>query len=78
MARFLLSKGAKISATDMSGATPLHTAAWWGRADVAGVLIAGGANVNAADRKGHTPLAVALERKNNEVVELLRKAGAKE
>lgn len=78
MATFLLSKGAKISATDMSGATPLHTAAWWGRADAAQVLIASGADVNARDRKGHTPLAVALERKNNEVVELLRKAGAKE
>jgi ankyrin repeat protein len=78
MAKFLLSKGAKISATDMSGATPLHTAAWWGRADVAGVLIASGADVNTRDQKGHTPLAVALERKNNDVVELLRKAGGKE
>jgi ankyrin repeat protein len=34
--------------------------------------------VKATDPKGHTPLAVALERKNPEVVELLRKAGAKE
>jgi ankyrin repeat protein len=78
MTRFLLSKGAKINATDTAGATPLHTAAWWGRPEVARTLIASGANVNATDQKGHTPLAVALERKNNDVVELLRKAGAKE
>jgi hypothetical protein len=78
MTRFLLSKGAKINATDRTGATPLHKAAWWGRADAAQVLIASGASVNATDQKGHTPLAVALERKNNDVVELLRKAGAKE
>jgi ankyrin repeat protein len=49
-----------------------------GGADVAGVLIASGANASAVDRKGQTPLAVALERKNNDVVELLRKAEAKE
>jgi ankyrin repeat protein len=78
MAKYLLSKGAKVNATDTAGATPLHEAAWWGRADVAGVLIASGADVSARDHKGQTPLAVALERKNNEVVELLRKAGAKE
>ena len=78
MAKFLLSKGAKTNATDITGATPLHGAAGSGRAEVAGVLIAGAADVNARDRKGRTPLAVALERQNNEVVELLRKAGAKE
>jgi hypothetical protein len=78
MARFLLSKGAKINATDRTGATPLHTAAWWGRTDVAQVLIASGAKVNATDQKGRTPLAVAQERKNDEVVELLRKAVPRE
>jgi len=78
MARFLLSKGAKVDAKDARGQTPLHAAAWWGRADVAAVLIAGGADVSATDGAGHTPLAVALERKNNEAAELLRKAGGKE
>ena len=41
------------------------------------LLIRNGADVDVKDQEGRTPLAVALERKNNEVVELLRTAGGR-
>jgi hypothetical protein len=63
---------------DSAGTPLLVLAVKQGDPAMVEMLIRNGADVNATDQKGHTPLAVALERKNNEVVELLRKAGAKE
>jgi len=63
---------------DSAGTPLLVLAVKQGDPAMVEMLIRNGADVNATDQKGHTPLAVALERKNNETVELLRKAGAKE
>jgi ankyrin repeat protein len=42
------------------------------------LLIANGANINATTNKGHVPLWYAKEKGHTEIVELLRKHGAKE
>jgi len=46
--------------------------------DVAEFLLVKGANLNAREEKGKTPLEVAKEEGHKEIVELLRKHGAKE
>lgn len=82
--RLLLNKGALVNVrTTGSGATPLHVAAGGRHEDrdyktVAELLISHGANVNAKDRDGKTPLILAQESGNVEIVEHLRKHGAKE
>ena len=63
---------------DSAGTPLLVLAVKQGNLAMVETLIRHGADVDTKDPDGHTPLAVALERKNNEVVELLRKAGAKE
>ena len=47
MAEFLLSKGANIEAKDKNESTPLHTAAFNGKKEVAELFIKAGANINA-------------------------------
>jgi ankyrin repeat protein len=42
------------------------------------LLIANGANVNAKDKYYPTPLSIARDKGSEEIVELLRKHGAKE
>ncbi|UCC99109.1 MAG: ankyrin repeat domain-containing protein, partial [Phycisphaerales bacterium] len=58
--------------------TPLHCAARYGHKEVAELLIAKGAGVNARNNEGQTPLDIAVEEGRPEIVELLRKHGAKE
>ena len=57
--------------------TPLHYAAR-GHKNVAELLLDNGADVNAKDKHGNTPLHKATLRGNKDIVELLRKHGAKE
>jgi len=73
---FLLTLGAGLRARDSREWTPLHSAAWAGRADVAAVLIAAGADVNAKAKLGLRPLHLAAIRCHKEVVELLLARGA--
>lgn len=40
-------------------------------------LIKGGADVNLADGKGHSPLALAMEKGQRNIIEILKRAGAK-
>jgi len=75
----LISKGADISASDFhQGLTLLHYAARGGHVDVAKVLISKGVDVNAKDNYGRSPLDLAKQQRQKEMVELLRKHGAKE
>ena len=61
--KFLVSKGANVNAKGVSGATPLHVAAFMSE-DVAIVkfLVSKGADVNAKDEDGLTPLDMARQR----------------
>jgi len=66
------------------GWTPLHKACWVGYNAVVEVLIANGADVNAESKNGKTPMSVATEIADEirgydeQIIELLRKHGAKE
>jgi len=62
---------------DSAGTPLLVLAVKQGNPAMVEMLIRSGADVDTKDREGQTPLAVALERKNNDVAELLGKAGAK-
>ena len=73
----LIAKGADVNAKDNWNWTPLHSAAY-GHKDIVELLITEGANVNARDGGSRTPLWYAKDEGNAEIVELLRKHGAKE
>jgi ankyrin repeat protein len=77
LANLLIDKGADVNAKDNWNWTPLHYAAY-GHKDIAELLIAKGADVDARDGGGSTPLWYAKDEGNTEIVELLRKHGAKE
>ena len=62
---------------DSAGTPLLVLAVKQGNPAMVEMLIRSGADVDTKDQEGQTPLAVALERKNNDVAELLGKAGAK-
>ena len=55
----------------------LHAAAYGGHKQIAELLIAKGVNVNAKEEHGATPLDLAIQFKNTETADLLRKHGAK-
>jgi pectate lyase len=77
----LIANGADVNAKRTGypqGDTPLHSAVRAGHKDIVGSLITKGADVNAEDKWGRTPLQVAKDKGHTEIVELLRKHGAKE
>jgi ankyrin repeat protein len=49
----------------------------YGHADAVGLLLASGADANAADANGTTPLQAALARNRSDMIEALRRAGAR-
>ena len=57
--------------------TALHQAAANGRKEMAEQLIAAGAEVNAKDKNGRTPLNWAIQFKDTEIADRLRKHGGK-
>ena len=76
--RWALNKGVDIDAKDNLGWTALHRAIVFEHPDTAKLLIAEGADVNIKDSEGKTALAWAQDRGHTEIVEVLKKHGAKE
>ncbi|MEO8435885.1 MAG: ankyrin repeat domain-containing protein [Pyrinomonadaceae bacterium] len=73
----LLDKGVNVNARDREGRQPLIEAAYWQHPDVVKLLIERAANVNARKVDGTTALTFAINLRNKEIEQILRKAGAK-
>jgi len=74
---WLITKRADVNATANLG-TPLHSAAFNRQVNTVEILLAKGADTNVKDSRGRTPLVFANNEGHTEIVELLRKHGAKE
>ena len=74
--RVPLERGADINVQNQIG-RPLHRASIYGALEVVRLLLEHGANVDAKDNDRETALQVAARHGHDEVVELLRKHGAK-
>ena len=76
--RFLLDHGAHIDAQAKDGDTPLLNAVFAENAPGVQALLTARANVKIKNKSGETALARAIKTKQSRIVELLRRAGAKE
>jgi len=77
--KLLISKGADVNGIkDDSLKTALHRAVINVHKGVAELFIDKGAHINAKDNQGRTPLWYAQDKGHTEIVELLRKHGAKD
>jgi ankyrin len=80
-AKFLLSKVANIDEKNTVGGykgyTPLFWAILHGETKVVKFLTENGADVNTLAENGNTPLSIANESGDNDIVEILKKHGAK-
>jgi ankyrin repeat protein len=78
--KLFLDRGADPNKAVGEGATPLTSAAGAGRLDVVQLLVQKGANVKAPNKFGITPLKAAAnaQKDREKIIEVLRKAGAKE
>ena len=73
-----LAAGAEVDAKDYDfGRTSLHIAAWQGHTEIIQLLIANGADVNAKGDGDVTPLDWAIQHKQTETADLIRKHGGK-
>jgi ankyrin repeat protein len=75
IARFLLANGADSNIADVTGATPLHTAASLGNEALVGLLIENGASPDVCDEEGETPLFYAVRDQRSSVVRKLCQYG---
>jgi ankyrin repeat protein len=76
--RLLIADGAEVDARDGLGRTPFAWAAHMGQADCVELLLASGAHIGSKDKKGMSAQDIARQDQNDQMVALLKKAGAKE
>ena len=74
--QILVSAGANVNTTTISGNTPLLIAACHKKLEISRILISGGANPNIMNWIGMTPLHWAVSSNDLEIVRLLISAGA--
>jgi len=67
----LLARGADVEAQDRYGGTPLHAAAYAGRAYLVDLLLDKGAHIEAKNNNGRTPLFTAFEKDQSKAARLL-------
>ncbi|XP_031478493.1 protein VAPYRIN-LIKE-like [Nymphaea colorata] len=72
-----VAQGASVDSRDQNGWTPLHRAAFKGRADVVQFLLDQGAQLDPLDNAGYTPLDCAAEAGHTHVAKLLICRGAR-
>ncbi len=77
MAKYLYQHGSDPNAASPNGITPLHGAVMFNQPKMAEWLLERGAKPN-LKYDGKTPLAMALEKKQIEMIEVLRSHGGKE
>lgn len=75
--KYLVEKGADITAQDIGGATALHLAIWKGYTPIALYLLEQGASGHVMSKDGLTPLDIAGMRGNKEVSSAIEKATPK-
>ncbi|MBN1798262.1 MAG: ankyrin repeat domain-containing protein [Spirochaetales bacterium] len=74
----LIQRGANINLQDKNDRdSALHMAAAQGHADVVKLLLAKGARLDIHNKEGKTPLDLAREAENQEIIDILLQAGAK-
>jgi len=71
IARVLVNSGADVNVKQQAGATPLHSAAQNGNADILIMLLEHGADVNARMEGGKLPADLAKEKGFDEIAEIL-------
>jgi ankyrin repeat protein len=74
----LLARGAKVNAQNNAKMTPTHIAAKQGEREIVVLILGYHPNLALKDSRGWTPLTWAMKADHNEVVQLLRDAGARE
>ncbi|XAR61262.1 hypothetical protein NMG60_11034909 [Bertholletia excelsa] len=72
-----LAEGAEVNERDQNGWTPLHRAAFKGRAEGVELLLGNGARVDLADNDGRTPLHLAIEAGHLQIARQLIAHGAR-
>ena len=76
IARYLLSKGAKVNARTTDGETALMEAVKGGYDDIVTLLLAAGADIKARDARGNTPFSIACFGARLEIADALIERGA--
>jgi ankyrin repeat protein len=74
----MIDKGTPLNALDRSGFTALTEASWNGRTETVKLLLANGADPRIKKADGATPLDLAIGRKQDSVVAVLKEALAKQ
>jgi len=75
--KLLLDNGADVNIIGSNCKTALMYALWNGRINIVKLLIDNGADLTAVDQNGSTVLKLAEMYKNNDIIEVLKAAGAR-